>query len=137
MSKSSFWQSKIKDIFNYTLLVGMGLGVGLGTKYSWDWYNTAPEYIELDTTAHFINVSEKIVIYTTQWCLYCTKAKEYLTANDIAFTERDIEKGNKENDVLFQSIGYSGIPKIVIGNVIINGFNQPILKKELEKNQLI
>lgn len=137
MSVNSSWQLKIKELFIYSLLIGIGLSVGLAAKYSWDWYHTPPQYIKQNTSAHFTNTAEKVVIYTTQWCPFCKEAKKYLVANNIAFTERDIEKGDEQVKALYQSIGYKGIPKIIIGDVIINGFNRPILKAELEKNQLL
>lgn len=128
---------KIKEVLTYGLILAVGLGIGLGVKQGWAWYNSAPAYIETDTSAHFVNTSEKVVIYSTQWCPYCKKAREYLTAQNIPFDERDIEQGDIKIDTLYGSIGAQGIPQIVVGNKIITGFNLSLLNSELRKLKLL
>lgn len=127
----------IKNIFSYGFIVAVGLGAGLGVKYGLDWYNQVPGFVKVDTQAHFKNTEKKVVIYTTQWCPYCKKTKEYLKAHNVDFTERDIEQGDQSVDALFSSIGYPGIPKIVVGDVIINGFNASLIAQELKANHLL
>ena len=34
----------------------------------------------------------KVVMYSTSWCGYCKKAKNYFEANKIAYIEKDIEE---------------------------------------------
>ncbi|QQX81259.1 hypothetical protein JK628_05145 [Shewanella sp. KX20019] len=134
---SSGWLTKIKNVASYALIIAVGLGLGLGAKQGWQWYNQVPAYVDINTQAHFEKTNNKVVIYTTQWCPYCKKAKEYLTENNIAFTERDIEQGDAATDELYSSIDLAGVPKIVIGNRIINGFNQSLLATELTKHNLL
>lgn len=137
MSKQSSFLTKIKEVISYALIIGVGLGIGLAGKSAWEWYNQVPAYIETDTREHFANVSNKVVVYTTQWCTFCKKTKAYLTENNVAFLERDIELGDANIDQLYQSIGSPGIPKIVIGNKIINGFNLNLIKQELGEQALL
>ena len=129
--------TKIKEVLTYGMIIAVGLGIGLGAKEAWAWYNKVPAYIEINTSAHFANVDEKVIIYSTQWCPYCKRAKEYLVSNNISFFERDIESGDKIINQLYGSIGSEGIPKIVIGDKIINGFNTAVLRQELEKQKLL
>ncbi len=128
---------KIKEVLTYGLILAVGLGIGLGVKQGWAWYNAAPPYIQTDTSAHFVNTSAKVVVYSTEWCPYCKKTRDYLTANNIAFVERDIEKGDAHIDSLYASIGAQGIPQVVIGDKIITGFNLAVLQPELKKHQLL
>ena len=137
MSGQSGIFAKVKEVLSYALIIGVGLGIGLAGKSAWQWYNQVPAYVETDTRDHFADVSDKVIVYTTQWCGFCKKTKAYLTENNIAFLERDIEKGNSEIDELYQSIGYPGVPKVVIGNKIINGFNQVLIAKELGEHKLL
>ncbi len=134
---TSSFKSKIKDVATYAVLIGIGLGVGLGAKKAYTWYNEAPAYVETNTAVHFANTEQKVVIYGTQWCPFCTKAKAFLTDNNIPFVERDIEKDGQKVSALFDTIGTPGIPKIVIGNRILTGFNQAVLQQELKQQQLL
>ncbi|WDE13669.1 glutaredoxin family protein [Thalassomonas haliotis] len=137
MSEKSSFLDKIKEVASYVLIIGLGLGLGLAGKSAWEWYNQVPAYIETDTREHFANVSNKVVVYTTQWCGFCKQTKEFLNKNNIAFLERDIEIGDNKIDSLYQSIGQPGVPKIVIGNKIINGFNLGLIKQELGEHNLL
>lgn len=129
---------KVKEVITYGLILAVGLGIGIGVKEGWAWYNAAPAYIQTDTSAHFANTTnEQVVVYSTQWCPYCKKARAYLTENNIPFVERDIEQGDANIDALYSSIGAQGIPQIVVGNKIITGFNLTILKPELERLELL
>ncbi len=66
--------------------------------------------------------SKKVVIYTTDWCGYCKKAKKFMRKNRIAFTEYDIEKsarGKRE----YQRLNGHGVPLIVVGDKTLSGFS--------------
>ncbi|MCJ8272865.1 MAG: hypothetical protein MJK04_26145 [Psychrosphaera sp.] len=133
----SSFKSKIKEVATYAVLLGFGLSAGFGAKKAYAWYNEAPAYVETNTAAHFANTEQKVVVYSTQWCPFCTKAKQFLTDNNIEFEERDIEKGGQKVSALFNTIGTPGIPKIVIGNKILTGFNPTLLEAELKQQQLL
>lgn len=137
MSEKTSFMAKIKEVLSYAVILAVGLGIGLGVKEGWAWYNTPAPYIETDTSAHFANVDTKIVIYSTSWCQFCKKTREYLESNNIAFEDRDIELGDASIDQLYQSIGAKAIPQIVIGNKIINGFNREVLSAELKAQKLL
>jgi len=65
---------------------------------------------------------QRIVMYSTQWCGVCKKAKKYFLNNKIQFVEYDVErsaKGKKD----FADLKGTGIPIILIGNKRMNGFN--------------
>ena len=137
MSTSSSMMDKIKEVMQYAVILAVGLGIGLGVKEGLAWYNTPSPYIEMDTKAHFANVDEKVVLYSTSWCQFCKKTREYLAANNIPFEDRDIEKGDEAIDQLYSSIGAKGIPQIVVGNKVINGFNKTLLVQELKAQKLL
>ena len=122
-----------KNLLTFPLFIAIGLLIGWGAKYAWDWYQQPPALVKTDTSAHFSNVKEPVVIYTTHWCPYCNALKTHLIQRNIPFHDRDIESGDASITALYQSIGYPGIPKIVIADKVINGFHQSILDDELEK----
>jgi len=60
---------------------------------------------------------KSVVMYSTEWCGVCKKAKAYMQQNSIRFKEYDIEKNSNANRK-FKSLGGSGVPLIVVGNVV-------------------
>lgn len=58
--------------------------------------------------------NDTIVMYSTSWCPYCKKARNYFRENDIPYTEYDVEKlpGRMRE---FEELGGTGYPLILIG----------------------
>lgn len=66
--------------------------------------------------------SRRVVIYTTDWCGYCKKAKKFMRKNKIAFTEYDIEKSARAKRE-YQRLNGRGVPLIVVGDKTLSGFS--------------
>lgn len=64
----------------------------------------------------------KVTMYGATWCGYCRKAKAYFRANDIAYTEYDIEKSPRAKRE-FERMGGGGIPLIFVGDKHFRGFS--------------
>jgi len=72
-----------------------------------------------------------VIIYSTEWCYWCKKAKAFMTENNIKFIEKDprIEKDFNELLMLAHQTGVSteklnAVPIFIIKNEIIIGFNR-------------
>jgi glutaredoxin len=65
---------------------------------------------------------KKVIMYSTQWCGYCKKAKKYFRKNRIAYTEYDIEKSESAKR-RYKKLEATGIPVILVGNKRMNGFS--------------
>ena len=72
-----------------------------------------------------------VTIYSTEWCHWCKKAKEFMTEKNIKFIEKDprIEKDFNELLALARKTGVSTenlnvVPIFIIKNEIIIGFNR-------------
>ena len=64
-----------------------------------------------------------VVLYTTEWCVICKQAKEYMAQKEIPFDEKDIEKSLvalKE----FRQLDGNGVPLILLGDRVMAGFAQ-------------
>lgn len=71
---------------------------------------------------------QMVIMLATSWCGYCRQARAYFNANQIAFTEVDIEK---TEDDRFRALGrQTGVPLIFIGKETVRGF-QPHRLNEL------
>lgn len=73
----------------------------------------------------------KVIVYSTEWCPWCTKAKDWLTKNNVKYEVRDPEKDQKYADELVNKSGQTGIPVIDIDGKVIVGYNEAEMKKLL------
>lgn len=62
-----------------------------------------------------------ITIYSAEWCGYCTKAKEYLTAQNKKFSVVDVEEVYE----LPEEFNMAGtLPQIFVDGVFIGGYTE-------------
>ena len=66
--------------------------------------------------------SKQVVMYSTQWCSVCRKAKRYFRENNIPFQEYDVEETEKGRRDYIAMNG-NGVPIIMIGKKRMNGFS--------------
>lgn len=64
-----------------------------------------------------------VVMYATDWCGYCAKARAYFAKNGIAYVERDVEK-SEHAAAEFRRLGGRGVPLIFVGRERLDGFNE-------------
>jgi len=65
---------------------------------------------------------KRVVMYSTQWCSACKKAKRYFTKNNIPYQEYDVERSERgQRD--YAKLNGKGVPIILIGKKRMNGFN--------------
>jgi glutaredoxin 3 len=76
-----------------------------------------------------------IVLYSVAWCPHCKAAKEYFTANNIPFINKDVELDDKAMTELKEKYKSGGVPVIVIGDDvrILKGFDQKKFEKALQE----
>ena len=66
-------------------------------------------------------VPPKVVMYATDWCPYCAKARAYFRTNGIDYIEHDIEK-SPAGRAGYQQLGGRGVPLILVGEQRMSGF---------------
>lgn len=69
-----------------------------------------------------------VVLYSTQRCGFCRKARAHFHARGIPFTEYDVEttdRGARD----FQRLGGRGVPIILIGDERMDGFSAPLFDR--------
>lgn len=77
-----------------------------------------------------------VELYSTSWCTYCQKARQFFRERGISFTEYDIEK---DPDAAYRkqqldSAG-RGVPFAVINGHRIHGYSEPLYLQALEDTQ--
>jgi glutaredoxin len=74
--------------------------------------------------------TNEVVLYSTDWCGYCKKARKFFNANNIKFQEYDIEKSD-EGRRRYEELDGSSIPLILINGKRVNGYNKSKILKLL------
>jgi len=81
---------------------------------------------------HFSRGGKPIVVmYATDWCGYCRKAREYFVRNRIAFVEFDIEKDHSARRDYNALMG-SGTPLLYQGYTRVSGFDVARIESDFD-----
>ena len=65
---------------------------------------------------------KSVVMFSTSWCGYCTKARKHMQRKGIKFKEYDIEKSASAKSK-YKKLGGSGVPFFEIGEQTMGGYN--------------
>jgi glutaredoxin 3 len=66
----------------------------------------------------------KITVYSTEPCSFCVRAKELLKLRKLEFEEINLAKDPAGRAQLVEETGMLSFPQIIIGDVILGGFQQ-------------
>ena len=77
---------------------------------------------------------QDVLLYTTSWCPYCRKAREFLERANIPYTELDVEKSSQAYEQ-YEKISGRGVPVIKIGDQVIQGYNPDAIRTALSSMQ--
>jgi len=89
-------------------------------------------YTNVSVDKSIYNVGPKVVMYSTNSCGYCKKARKYFNKNNISYTDYNIEK-NIQAKRRFKKMGARGVPVILVGNKRLNGFSERGFKRIYKK----
>jgi glutaredoxin 3 len=73
----------------------------------------------------------KVTIYSTPTCHFCHAAKDFFTANNVAFEDFDVAIDELKRNEMVDKSGQMGVPVIDINGEIIVGFDESRIKKAL------
>ena len=74
----------------------------------------------------------KVIIYTTTYCPWCKKTKEFFKEHKVSFIERNVEESEKFAREMIERSGQQGVPVIEIGKEIVVGFDEQRLRRVLK-----
>ena len=72
-----------------------------------------------------------VVIYTSDDCHWCGKAKQYLTVRGVAYTDKNVERDEAAAVDAQRLSGQRGTPVITVGDQVIVGFQRRALDAAL------
>ncbi|MFH1802622.1 MAG: glutaredoxin family protein [archaeon] len=73
----------------------------------------------------------KIIVYGTEQCPWCKRAKDFLSSRGINFTEKDVGADLKAAEEMVKKSGQTGVPVIDANGTIMVGFDEDRLKEIL------
>ena len=92
--------------------------------------------LALDRTAAYFHRpdadSTAVVIYTATWCPYCRQLRAFLDANDVPYTDYDVEH-SFSGGMGFWTLRGRGVPVAVVGVDVIHGFDVASMKEALRR----
>jgi glutaredoxin 3 len=68
---------------------------------------------------------QNVTIYSTPTCHFCHMAKEFFTANNVAYTEYNVASDLEKRKEMMEKSGQLGVPVIIIGDKLTVGFDKP------------
>jgi glutaredoxin len=80
------------------------------------------------------NQDIKVVMYMTDWCGYCRKAREYLHSLGVNLIEYNIEKDAEKREEM-RKLGGRGVPLIDVEGILIKGYSKELIKNAVEKRK--
>lgn len=73
-----------------------------------------------------------MVLYSTTWCGYCAKTRQYFGEHNIAYTDLDVEH-SELGEKGYQELGGNGVPIVVINqDTVIHGYAPEQLEAALQ-----
>ena len=73
----------------------------------------------------------RVEIFTTPSCPFCKALRVYLEARGIAYIEHNVN-ATQETRAAFYASGAQGVPVVMIGERVIEGFNPVAIESALE-----
>ncbi len=72
-----------------------------------------------------------VTIYSTPTCHFCHTAKDFFTANNVAFTDYNVGTDVEKRKEMVEKSGQMGVPVITVGNELVVGFDEARLRELL------
>ncbi len=67
---------------------------------------------------------KNVTIYSTPTCTYCSMAKDFFKANNVAYQEFNVAADAAKRKEMIDKTGQLGVPVIVIGDEVVVGFDK-------------
>jgi glutaredoxin 3 len=64
-----------------------------------------------------------VLMYTTSWCPYCTRARRLFESKGVPFTEIDVDEVDGARAEMHRRSGRTSVPQIFVGDRHLGGFD--------------
>jgi glutaredoxin len=126
--KGTFQMKNKSVVIVLSLAVALGVSLGQIEKL----FFTSPQVEYGEFSKYGVTNKNHIKIYGSGWCPFCDKLKDFLSANNIVFSFIDVESDLNGKSEFIELNGDS-YPLMLIGNTLIRGFNETLIRNEFAK----
>lgn len=77
------------------------------------------------------NPPKAVILYSAAWCGLCAQIRTCLTASDVPFEERDVEKSMRAS-AEWWALRVRGVPATLVGSELVYGFDTKKLTSTLD-----
>lgn len=78
-----------------------------------------------------MNNQKEVLIYSTPVCVYCKMAKDFFNTHGVKYTEISVAGDKEKLAEMIDKSGQRGVPVIQIGEEIVIGFDEEVIKQAL------
>ena len=68
-----------------------------------------------------------IIVYSTDPCSFCARAKELLAKRGLAYEEVNLAKDPEGRAALLERTGMLSFPQIIVGGEVLGGFRELVM----------
>jgi glutaredoxin len=119
----------LKTLGMYALILVAGLGVGVAVAKAPALFKK--DFVQGDYSAYLAQHRSQVVLYGTDTCPFCAKARAYFKDKGIAYADLDVGKPGQARDE-FKKLGGNGVPLLLIRDRRIEGFNAATIDAALQ-----
>ena len=76
-------------------------------------------------------MEKKITVYFTDTCHFCHQLMDFLKENNIEFESKNVGTDTEARKEMMDASGQMGVPVSVIGDDVVVGFNEPVIRELL------
>lgn len=88
---------------------------------------------EADAARSYSDIT--VIMYMTDWCPYCVKAREYIKSLGVRLVEYNVERDQDKARESMQKAGRKGVPVIDVEGIIIPGYSPQAIKAAVEERR--
>ncbi|MHB8622087.1 MAG: glutaredoxin domain-containing protein [Sulfuricaulis sp.] len=103
-----------------------------GTDYQVEKKVLGPNHSDNDDTLAKIAEKYPVVLYAVPSCGACDLARAYLKKRQVPFTEQNVDNNVDQQQALKKISGSLSVPTITIGDKVMNGYVESVLKGMLD-----
>lgn len=93
--------------------------------------DASPGAVETRPTSRSRPESPAVELYSTSWCPYCKRAREFLQSRGIPFVEYDVEKDRDAARRKGELDTRRGVPFAMINGKPVHGFSEALYRQAL------
>ena len=73
----------------------------------------------------------KITIYSTPTCTFCKQVKDFLTENNVEYSDFNVAEDIEKRKEMIEKSGQMGVPVVFIGEEMTIGFDESRIRELL------